>query len=557
MRKRLMIIVPVVLAVIVFTVLAAVLMCNKYTLEMSIPEEQMIALEYGEDYEEPEVEAWYKGSLFDRRGTKVEVQKQGSVDVTKLGTYEMTYRASYKDLTAAAVVTVTVEDHVSPVIELVSDPNHFTSPAAKYEEEGYTATDNYDGDLTSRVIREERDGVVTYTVSDSSGNKTTVSRKIVYKDVVAPEIILEGQKEEVFEAGSDYIDPGFYAADDCDGDLTKQVKVEGTVNGHEVGDYTLIYTVEDSSQNICEVKRHVSVIDTTPPVLSLNGGTTMYVKRGSAYADPGYLAWDSLEGDKTADVRMEGTVDMDHPGVYSVSYSVSDTSGNHAKATRTVFVYEKQPEINTINPGDKVVYLTFDDGPGRYTEKLLNVLDKYGVKATFFVTNQFPAYQNLIGEEHRRGHTVAIHTYSHDYSIYKSQKTYFDDLQKMKDVCYAQTGENPTIIRFPGGSSNMISADYRQGIMSELVEAVPMMGYQYCDWNVSSGDAGETTSASRVAANVIDGMKNHKVSIVLQHDIHDYSVDAVEEILAWGLANGYTFLPMDDTTPMVHHSVNN
>lgn len=549
--------VPVFLLVMAAAGLAAVWMCNEYTLEMSIPKEQTITLEYGEEYEEPVVEAWYKGSLLNRGGTEITVQKQGSVDVTKLGTYELTYQAAYKSLTATSVVIVTVEDHVSPVIELVSDPEHFTSPVAKYEEEGYTAADNYDGDLTDQVIREERDGVVTYTVSDSSGNRTTVSRKIVYKDVVAPEIILKGEKEAVFEAGYDYIDPGFYAKDDCDGDLTKQVKVEGAVNGHELGNYTLIYRVEDSSKNVCEVKRHVSVIDTTAPVISLKGDKTIYVRKGSSYAEPGYLASDGLEGEKTAEVHVESDVDITRPGVYSVLYTVSDKSGNCAKVTRTVFVYEKQAEVNSVNPGDKVVYLTFDDGPGRYTEKLLNVLDKYGVKVTFFVTNQFPAYQNLIGEEHRRGHTVAIHTYSHDYSIYRSQKSYFDDLQKMKDVCYAQTGENPAILRFPGGSSNMISADYCQGIMSELVEAVPMMGYQYCDWNVSSGDAGETTSSSQVASNVIDGMKNHKVSVVLQHDIHDYSVDAVEEILAWGLANGYTFLPMDDTTPMVHHSVNN
>ena len=93
--------------------------------------------------------------------------------------------------------------------------------------------------------------------------------------------------------------------------------------------------------------------------------------------------------------------------------------------------------------------------------------------------------------------------------------------------------------------------------MTSISQSVGLMGYQYSDRNVSSGDAGETTSSSQVAANVIEGMKNHKVSVVLQHDIKQFSVEAVEEIIQWGLANGYTFLPMDKTSPMAHHGINN
>jgi hypothetical protein len=93
--------------------------------------------------------------------------------------------------------------------------------------------------------------------------------------------------------------------------------------------------------------------------------------------------------------------------------------------------------------------------------------------------------------------------------------------------------------------------------MTTLSKSLAYHGFLYCDWNVSSGDAGGTTSTAQVAANVIAGMKRNNVSIVLQHDIKKFSVEAVEEILAWGLANGYTFLPMDETTPMVHQRVNN
>ena len=93
--------------------------------------------------------------------------------------------------------------------------------------------------------------------------------------------------------------------------------------------------------------------------------------------------------------------------------------------------------------------------------------------------------------------------------------------------------------------------------MTRLAQALTDMGYQYFDWNVSSGDAGETTSTDQVFENVVSGIRNRDVSIVLQHDIKGYSVAAVERIIVWGLANGYTFLPLEPTSPTAHHRINN
>ena len=164
----------------------------------------------------------------------------------------------------------------------------------------------------------------------------------------------------------------------------------------------------------------------------------------------------------------------------------------------------------------------------------------------------------MIAKEAAAGHTVAIHSASHDYQkIYSSTSAYFEDLNEMSDIIYAQTGERPKLIRFPGGSSNTVSKKYCSGIMSELTKDVTDQGYKYFDWNVSSGDAGETTSTDAVYQNVINGMKSHNVSVVLQHDIKNFSVNAVERIIQWGLANGYTFLPLTPSTEDVHHGVNN
>ena len=203
----------------------------------------------------------------------------------------------------------------------------------------------------------------------------------------------------------------------------------------------------------------------------------------------------------------------------------------------------------------KIIYLTFDDGPGAYTEELLGVLKKYGVKATFFVTNQFPKYQNMIAKEAAAGHTVAVHTYSHEYSkIYSSESAFYADINKMNALIREQTGSSSKILRFPGGSSNAVSKSYCSGIMTKLVKSVGEHGFVYSDWNVDSGDAGGTTSTAQVVANVKNGCKNKNVSVVLQHDIKSYSVKAVEEIIKWGLSEGYSFKAMTTSNGIVHFS---
>jgi peptidoglycan/xylan/chitin deacetylase (PgdA/CDA1 family) len=298
-----------------------------------------------------------------------------------------------------------------------------------------------------------------------------------------------------------------------------------------------------------------------PPVIKLKGTETMYVIVNEKFQDPGFTASDDCDGDITNAVTVEGKVDTGKVGTYKLTYKVKDSYNNEVTATRTVQVANKATvDANTgsTGTGEKIVYLTFDDGPGKYTEKLLNILDKYGVKVTFFVTNQFPSYQHLIGEASRRGHTIAIHTYSHDYAtIYKSENAYFNDLNKMKDVIIAQTGKTPKIVRFPGGTNNTISRKYCSGIMTALSNSLLSNGYVYSDWNVDSNDAGGATSSSQVASNVIAGIKKKSVSNVLMHDIKGYTVDAIDQIVSWGLANGYQFKAMTPSSPMFCFRPNN
>lgn len=555
-KKKIIIIALVALLICILSAIFTIWKLNKYHLELSISE-KTITIEYGVD-KMPEITALCKGSLINRKGRPVKTTMKGELDPEKLGEYQVTFVAKYKDMTISEKRTIIIADTIAPEIKLVSSSDYYTNPSMAYLEEGFSATDNYDGDITSQVVSVEKDGVVTYTVSDSSGNTATAERKIIYKDVIAPVITLTNGTSIALNRGKDFVDPGFKAVDECDGDITSAVTVEGKVDGHTYGTYTLTYRVTDSSGNIGEVKRSVRIADLTAPVITLKGEQSTYIKVGTAYTDPGFTASDNIDGDMTAKVSVTGGVDTSKMGINTITYQVTDSFGNKATTTRSVYVYQKQMIGNPINPGNKVVYLTFDDGPSKYTSKLLDILDKYGVKATFFVTNQFPLYTHMIGETHRRGHTIALHTYKHRYEVlYQNETAYYNDLEAIKNIVVNQTGVVPTIVRFPGGTSNTVSRKYCKGIMSSLVKSISYHGFLYCDWNVSSGDAGGAKTVSAISNNVINGIKNKNISVVLQHDITLASVEAVEQILFWGIQNGYTFLPMSETTPMVHFKPQN
>lgn len=529
--------------------------CNRFYVVLDVPE--IVHVEYGEETL-PTFKATYQGTILHRNGTRIPVEVTGDVDFQNLGTYEILVTAEYKGQVVSEKRTVLIVDTQAPKITLQGEANRITNPGLGYVEEGYTAHDNYDGDLTPMVTIEEKDGVIVYYVEDTSGNRTSAERILNYKDEIAPVITLAQGNSISINKGTTFVEPGFAALDESDGELTQSVTVEGTVNTQVYGTYTITYQVKDLSGNEAVATRSVRVADLAAPSLYLRGETSTYIKVGTSYVDPGYTARDNIDGDVTGRVSVSGRVDTSRMGINVLTYTVTDAFGNKATAERTVYVYQKQAEPNPINPGNKVVYLTFDDGPGRYTEKLLGILDKYGVKATFFVTNQFPAYQYMIGETYRRGHTIALHTHSHTYSeVYASETAYYEDLEKIKAICVAQTGVAPTIVRFPGGTSNTVSRKYCPGIMTKLSQSISYFGYQYCDWNVSGGDSGATSTTQSVIRNVTNGIKKHSVSVVLQHDIQPHSVNAVEQILFWGIQNGYTFLPMSDTTPMVHFKPQN
>ena len=450
---------------------------NRFSLELVVSGGEETVLEYGSAYRDEGVCPVVRGTMFFRSGwvPELPITTEGVVNEEKLGRQEIVYTARWLGLTARASRTVRVVDTQCPVITLHTDSANTYTPGQPYREEGFTAYDNRDGDITHKVVRTEHLGKVTYAVLDSSGNPAYAEREIPEYDYAAPELTLNGFRDVTITAGTRYEDPGCNAWDNVDGDLTERITVSGEVVWYKKGTYTITYSATDSYGNTASVERIVRV---TP-----------------------------------------------------------------------------RPRQETVDPGNRVIYLTFDDGPGPYTMELLELLDSYDVQATFFVIDN--DFRYLMKEITQRGHSIGVHSMTHAYRrIYASPEGFFDDLYGMQNIIEEQTGVKTWLMRFPGGSSNTVSS-FNPGIMTTLTAAVEEAGFHYFDWNVDSMDAGGARKEDTVYQNVVNGVVRQSLSIVLQHDIHRYSVDAVERILVWGFENGYTFLPLREDSPAVHHSLNN
>lgn len=182
--------------------------------------------------------------------------------------------------------------------------------------------------------------------------------------------------------------------------------------------------------------------------------------------------------------------------------------------------------------GKKRVYLTFDDGPSNNTEEILDILNKYDVKATFFVVGNTSEHgQELLKRIVSEGHSVGLHSYSHKYaSIYDSEDAFFDDFNKISDYVYETTGVRPNICRLPGGSSNTVS----KIDMADLVRELNEKGITCYDWNIAGGDAsGQKLTADEIASNVLTGIDRFQTAMVLLHDgaDKDNTVEALDIIL--------------------------
>jgi P2-related tail formation protein len=267
----------------------------------------------------------------------------GNVNHTKLGIYSLTYAVTDQSGNTAKVTRkITVVDNIKPII-LGTTAKTININSSFNPKTGVTAKDNADGDLTSVLkvtgtvnVKKKGTYTLTYTVTDQSGNTATVTRKITVVDNIKPAI--SGAADTAIAINSAF-DPktGVTAKDNVDGDLTSVLKVTGTVNVKKKGTYTLTYMVTDQSGNTATVTRKITVIDNVKPVIS--GATAKSITINSAFnPKTGVTARDNVDGDLTGAIKITGTVNPKKKGTYTLTYTVSDKSGNKAMITRKITV---------------------------------------------------------------------------------------------------------------------------------------------------------------------------------------------------------------------------
>ncbi|MCM1246657.1 MAG: polysaccharide deacetylase [Roseburia sp.] len=202
------------------------------------------------------------------------------------------------------------------------------------------------------------------------------------------------------------------------------------------------------------------------------------------------------------------------------------------------------------------VYLTFDDGPSKQTEKVLDVLKKKNVKATFFMIGREDAYsQRLYKRVAEEGHTLGMHSYSHlNTEIYGSLDGFKKDFTRISDLLFDVTGVRSAFYRFPGGSSNAVN----HFPIKEYAKFLEEQGVTYMDWNViAANGTTDNVTKKEMVQSVVDGVAKYDTSVVLLYDSADKKMTAksLEDIIDELLDGGYEILPMDaDTVPIQHAS---
>ena len=330
---------------------------------------------------------YYDGGLFKKGSQEQYYSMDNSVRLIVQG--DGTYRCELVD---------NAKDVTAPELRLNGDSEITLAVGTEFEDPGYTATDDYDGDLTDKVVRSgnvdprtKGTYTLTYTVQDSAGNVTSKTRTIIYEeyanieitlgsilDGVTPMISLKGANPYCMVKGTQYVEPGATATDNVDGNITDRIVVTNKVSGNLMGAFRVVYKVEDSSGNQAIAYRAVIVTTSCPdevkepakainnaPRITLIGKNSVTINRGTEYIDLGATAYDKEDGDITSKIVTDtSNVNPNSAGIYKVIYRVTDSGGLTSTATRTVTVKEPVSGTPTVRFTEEKKNITVEVGKG-------------------------------------------------------------------------------------------------------------------------------------------------------------------------------------------------
>jgi len=230
--------------------------------------------------------------------------------------------------------------------------------------------------------------------------------------------------------------------------------------------------------------------------------------------------------------------------------SAAETNITQGESYTYITVY---PDGYEPPSNSKIVYLTFDDGPTKYTPEILKILEEHNILATFFVVGN-REHTNYMSDIVEKGHTIGLHSYDHNFDrIYSSKESFFNDFAKIDEIVFNQTGVRSKIMRFPGGSS--VTRGAAKHIMPQLKEEIASRGYQFFDWNCDSRDKMGAKTASAALAKVKSASEDAgDIVIVLMHDTEKITVQYLPGVIEHFKALGYDFMPLCHASPAIHHS---
>lgn len=299
-----------------------------------------------------------------------------NVDVNKVGVYTVKYNVTDSNNNSAIevvrIVNVELVDNTPPTITLTGDNPQIINIGDTYTESGATATDNVDGDITDSIVIDSSqvnvnvrgNYKVSYTVTDNNDNDAVEERDVIVRDNEAPVITLSGDNPIEFTVGDNYVESGYTAVDNLEGDVSANVTINlENLDMDTVGSYNVIYTVSDEDDNehvVTRVVNVVEVVDTTDPVITLTGDNPLTLNQGDTYTDPGFSATDDIDGDITDSVVVNGTVDTNTVGSYTITYTVTDSANNSHEVSRVVNVVDSEAPVITLT-GDNPLTMRYGD----------------------------------------------------------------------------------------------------------------------------------------------------------------------------------------------------
>jgi len=462
----------------------------------------------------------------------------GSVNITVKGAYTLTYNISDASSNAAFPVTrvVNVDDTGAPSLTLLGNPTISLQTGDTYNETGATATDAVDDDATltaSIVISGDTVNTsingqyqLVYNVTDSAGNAAVpVTRTVNVADTRTPVITLTGNQAINLQKGDTYTEQGATATDAVDDNatLTASIVISGdTVNTSINGQYQLIYNVNDSAGNAAvPVTRTVTVSDTGAPIITLNGNNVMTVEQGSTFTDPGASATDTVDDNAilTNNIGVTGTVNTATLGNYTLSYNVSDSSGNAAiTVTRTVQVVtaaDTIPPVITLNGNSSITIEQFTT----YTDLGATATDNIDNNSTVTANIQTSGIVN----------TGAIGNYTVSYNVSDAAGNAATALQRTVQVTVAPDTTPPFITLI---GNNTLSVVQNSSFTDPGVNATDNM------------DNNATTTANVVATSNVNTTTLGSYSI-------SYNVSDLAGNAATTVSRTVNVIATADTTPPV------